>query len=74
MLTNAELDHHATYSSQRDVEATFRAFLAPAEHAVVWIARRCWRWPTRHRLWPFERRPSCRRAARASPSTASRSS
>ena len=36
VLTNAELDHHATYSSQRDVEATFRAFLAPAEHAVVW--------------------------------------
>ncbi len=36
VLTNAELDHHATYASQRDVEATFRAFLAPAEHAVVW--------------------------------------
>ena len=36
VVTNAELDHHATYSSQRDVEATFRAFLAPAEHAVVW--------------------------------------
>ena len=36
VLTNAELDHHATYRSRRDVEATFRAFLAPAEHAVVW--------------------------------------
>ena len=36
VVTNAELDHHATYSSQRDVEATFREFLAPAEHAVVW--------------------------------------
>src|SRR5215211_775930 len=36
VLTNAELDHHATYSSQRDVEATFREFLAPAEDAVVW--------------------------------------
>ena len=36
VLTNAELDHHATYSSQRDVEATFREFLAPAEHAVIW--------------------------------------
>jgi UDP-N-acetylmuramate--alanine ligase len=36
VLTNAELDHHATYSSRRDVEATFREFLAPAEHAVVW--------------------------------------
>src|SRR5687767_15433635 len=28
VLTNAELDHHATYSSQRDVDETFRAFLA----------------------------------------------
>src|SRR3954452_14455763 len=28
VLTNAELDHHATYASQRDVEATFAAFLA----------------------------------------------
>src|SRR3954449_9830605 len=36
VLTNAELDHHSTYSSQRDVEATFREFLAPAEDAVVW--------------------------------------
>jgi UDP-N-acetylmuramate--alanine ligase len=36
VLTNAELDHHATYSSRRDVEATFREFLAAAEHAVVW--------------------------------------
>ena len=30
MLTNAELDHHTTYASQRDVEETFRAFLAMA--------------------------------------------
>ena len=30
VLTNAELDHHATYSSRRDVEATFREFLAAA--------------------------------------------
>ena len=36
VLTNAELDHHATYSSRRDVEATFREFLGAAEHAVVW--------------------------------------
>jgi UDP-N-acetylmuramate--alanine ligase len=36
VLTNAELDHHATYASQRDVEATFAAFLALAEQAVVW--------------------------------------
>jgi UDP-N-acetylmuramate--alanine ligase len=58
VLTNAELDHHATYSSQRDVEATFRAFLAPAEHAVVLD-----RPPllalagSGSRLWPFDAAP-----------------
>jgi UDP-N-acetylmuramate--alanine ligase len=36
VLTNAELDHHTTYSSRRDVDDTFRAFLAGAEQAVVW--------------------------------------
>src|SRR5919202_541303 len=36
VLTNAELDHHTTYASRRDVEATFAAFLAAAERAVVW--------------------------------------
>jgi UDP-N-acetylmuramate--alanine ligase len=36
VLTNAELDHHTTYASQRDVDETFRAFLALAETAVVW--------------------------------------
>jgi UDP-N-acetylmuramate--alanine ligase len=36
VLTNAELDHHTTYASQREVDATFRAFLALAETAVVW--------------------------------------
>ncbi len=37
MLTNAELDHHTTYSSQRDVDETFRSFLALADRAaVVW--------------------------------------
>jgi UDP-N-acetylmuramate--alanine ligase len=35
VLTNAELDHHATYSSQRDVDDTFRAFLAKAEEVVL---------------------------------------
>jgi UDP-N-acetylmuramate--alanine ligase len=35
VLTNAELDHHTTYSSQRDVDETFRAFLALAARAVV---------------------------------------
>src|SRR5215217_2259462 len=37
VLTNAELDHHTTYSSQRDVDETFRAFLALAGRAaVIW--------------------------------------
>ncbi|MHB8690138.1 MAG: UDP-N-acetylmuramate--L-alanine ligase [Solirubrobacteraceae bacterium] len=36
VLTNAELDHHATYSSLADLRATFRTFLAGARHAVVW--------------------------------------
>jgi UDP-N-acetylmuramate--alanine ligase len=35
VVTNAELDHHATYTSQRDVEETFAAFLALAEIAVI---------------------------------------
>src|SRR5436190_6061043 len=36
VLTNAELDHHTTYASQRDVDETFRAFLALSRTAVVW--------------------------------------
>jgi UDP-N-acetylmuramate--alanine ligase len=35
VLTNAELDHHATYASQRDVDDTFRAFLDLADHVVL---------------------------------------
>jgi UDP-N-acetylmuramate--alanine ligase len=35
VITNAELDHHATYASLRDVLETFRAFAARAEHVVV---------------------------------------
>jgi UDP-N-acetylmuramate--alanine ligase len=35
VLTNAELDHHATYASQADLEETFRAFLALASSGVV---------------------------------------
>jgi len=35
VVTNAELDHHTTYSSRRDVDDTFRAFLALAERRVV---------------------------------------
>jgi UDP-N-acetylmuramate--alanine ligase len=37
VLTNAELDHHTTYASRRDVDETFRAFLGLAGRAaVVW--------------------------------------
>jgi UDP-N-acetylmuramate--alanine ligase len=37
VLTNAELDHHTTYASRRDVDATFAAFLALAtQAAVIW--------------------------------------
>jgi UDP-N-acetylmuramate--alanine ligase len=36
VLTNAELDHHASYASRRDVDAVFAAFLALAEQVVVW--------------------------------------
>ena len=35
VLTNAELDHHATYGSRLDVDETFRAFLLRAREAVV---------------------------------------
>ena len=33
VLTNVELDHHTTYGSRRDVDDTFRAFLAPRPRA-----------------------------------------
>ena len=36
VLTNAELDHHATYASLRDVHETFRDFLGLAGDNVVW--------------------------------------
>ena len=37
ILTNAELDHHATYSSRLELEQTFSTFMARAgDHAVVW--------------------------------------
>jgi UDP-N-acetylmuramate--alanine ligase len=35
VLTNAELDHHATYASQRDVDETFREFVGKADHVVL---------------------------------------
>ncbi|MGH2858185.1 MAG: UDP-N-acetylmuramate--L-alanine ligase, partial [Solirubrobacteraceae bacterium] len=37
LLTNAELDHHATYSSRLDLEGTLQRFMASATgDAVVW--------------------------------------
>ncbi|MGO9822940.1 MAG: UDP-N-acetylmuramate--L-alanine ligase, partial [Solirubrobacteraceae bacterium] len=38
VLTNAELDHHATYTSLLDLERTLAEFMARAgaQHAVVW--------------------------------------
>ncbi len=37
VLTNAELDHHATYASRLDLDETFRTFMARAgDRAVVW--------------------------------------
>jgi UDP-N-acetylmuramate--alanine ligase len=54
VLTNAELDHHSTYSSLRDVEATFREFLGAAEDAVVWERPELLALAdSGPRLWPF---------------------
>ncbi|HLH66562.1 MAG TPA: UDP-N-acetylmuramate--L-alanine ligase [Solirubrobacteraceae bacterium] len=36
LLTNAELDHHATYASRLDLERTLARFMARAGRAVVW--------------------------------------
>ena len=36
VLTNCELDHHATYKSLEDLRATLARFLDTAEVAVVW--------------------------------------
>lgn len=36
ILTNAELDHHSTYSSRLDLERTFGQFTSRARVAVVW--------------------------------------
>src|SRR6187399_2231873 len=35
VVTNAELDHHTTYASSRDVDETFARFLALADRQVV---------------------------------------
>jgi len=36
VVTNVELDHHATYGSLAEVREVFRAFLAGAPEAVLW--------------------------------------
>jgi UDP-N-acetylmuramate--alanine ligase len=36
VLTNVELDHHATFGSLRELEDAFRVFLAGAPSAVIW--------------------------------------
>ncbi len=36
VLTNAELDHHATYGSRLELQDTLTRFLATASQAVVW--------------------------------------
>jgi UDP-N-acetylmuramate--alanine ligase len=36
VLTNLELDHHSTYSSRLDLEATMREFLSQAGQAAIW--------------------------------------
>jgi UDP-N-acetylmuramate--alanine ligase len=59
VLTNAELDHHTTYASRRDVEATFREFLGEAEHAVVWDRPELLALADGGpRVWPFDAVPA----------------
>jgi UDP-N-acetylmuramate--alanine ligase len=36
LVTNVELDHHATYASRLDLEEAFAAFLGLAERRIVW--------------------------------------
>jgi UDP-N-acetylmuramate--alanine ligase len=36
VVTNIELDHHATFSSLRELVDTFRVFLSGAPRAVIW--------------------------------------
>jgi len=36
VLTNVELDHHATYGSRLELDAAMRAFLALASQAAIW--------------------------------------
>jgi UDP-N-acetylmuramate--alanine ligase len=36
-ITNIELDHHATYRSQREVEDAFREFVAGCDRTAAWV-------------------------------------
>jgi UDP-N-acetylmuramate--alanine ligase len=36
LVTNVELDHHTSFASLAAVRELFRAFLAPAQEAIVW--------------------------------------
>ncbi len=36
VVTNVELDHHATYGSLADLQATFAQFTAPADLCIAW--------------------------------------
>ncbi|HEX2071857.1 MAG TPA: UDP-N-acetylmuramate--L-alanine ligase [Thermoleophilaceae bacterium] len=36
VVTNIELDHHATYNSLADLQATFAEFTAPADLSIAW--------------------------------------
>jgi UDP-N-acetylmuramate--alanine ligase len=36
VVTNVEVDHHATYSSQADVERAFAEWVAPARERIAW--------------------------------------
>ena len=36
VVTNIELDHHATYGSLADLQATFAQFTAPSELTIAW--------------------------------------
>lgn len=40
VVTNVELDHHATFSSMHEVEDVFRVFLRGAPRAVLWNRER----------------------------------
>ena len=59
VLTNAELDHHTTYASLRDVDDTFRAFLAsPTARPWSGTGRSCSRSPRAALpLVPFDAAP-----------------